>query len=190
MPMIAANVTTPVHISRTTITGLDGDTSKFVGTGPLTFSGSTLKGKGGAAPLTFSSSNLTFHDTAIVDTGIVAAGTADQTVTVTGGSRTSGTPGGKAFFSRAAGAGTLTWTFDGLTSQAPAADVSHIVIDKGVNHYRALGSSFSSGALNLSPAGFGAGSSMLHSGCVESGVNRAALPAAGPAVVLDGNLEL
>ncbi len=188
MPFIAANVTTPVHLVRTTITGLDGAVSKFQGTGPLTLTGSTLVGAGDAAPVPVAASRLVLDGTTLTDTGVALTGTADQALDVTGGSRSTGGPSGGVVFGRAAAAGTISWAFEGYSGEAGSAGVAHVVVDQGVNHYRATGSTFVGGRIELAPSGFGEGSSLLHSGCVERGVTRTAMPDSGPAVLTDGNL--
>lgn len=188
LPMIAADVTRAIHVVRSTITGLDGASSVFLGTGELTFTGSTLVGRAGAAPVTMSCSHLRLHDTRLVDTGVVMTGT-DQSVTVTGGSSATGSGTNNAIFSRAGTAGTVSWTFAGLTSTLADAAGAHILLDRGTNHVRSVGSSFTGGALTFTDAGFGPGSSLLHSGCVESGVART-LPSDNPSVLTDGNLVL
>ncbi|HEY0215837.1 MAG TPA: peptidase C14 [Cellulomonas sp.] len=188
MPFVAANVTTPVHLVRTTITGLDGATALFPGTGPLTLTGCTLTGAAGGAAITVASSRLVLDGTVLDGTGVLLAGTADQAVEVTGGTRASGGPSSGAVFARGASAGTVQWSFDGYTGEAGSADLAHVVITGGTNHYRATGSTFVGGRIELASGGFGGGSTLAHTACVERGVTRTAMPATGPGVLTDGNL--
>jgi hypothetical protein len=190
MPFLAANVTTPVHLVRTTITGLDGATALFAGTGPLTLTGCMLEGAEGAAAITVAASRVALAGTGLSGTGVLLAGTGDQTLEVTGGSRASGAPASGVVFGRAADAGTLTWSFDGYTGTAGTADVAHVALTGGTNHYRATGCTFEGGRLELGDGAFGAGSSLLHTANVERGVVRTALPATGDGVLTDGNLVL
>jgi hypothetical protein len=185
MPFVAANVTTPVHLVRTTITGLDGATALFPGTGPLTLTGCTLVGAGGAASaVSVASSRLTLDGTTLTDTGVVLPAATDQAVVLTG-SRASGGPAGGVVLTRGSGSGVVSWTLDGHTAEG---DVAHVVIGSGTNHYRATGSSFSGGRIELATGGFGSGSTLLHTANVERGVTRTALPATGDGVLSDGNL--
>lgn len=187
MPFVAANVTTPVHLVRTTVTGLDGGTALFPGTGPLTLTGCTLQGAEGGAALTVASSRLVLDGTELAGTGVLLAGTSDQALEVTGGTRATGAPASGVVFGRAADGGTLSWSFDGYTGVA-GDDVAHVVLTGGTNHYRATGSTFEGGRLELADAAFGPGSSLLHTANVERGVTRTALPATGDRVLSDGNL--
>lgn len=188
MPFIAANVTTPVHLVRTTVTGLDGAVSTFQGTGPLTLTGCTLVGAGGAAAVPVAASRLVLDGTTLTDTGLLLAGTADQALVVTGGSRSTGGPAGGVVLGRAAAGGAVSWSFDGYSADAGAAGIAHVAIAQGVNHYRATGSTFVGGRIELAAAGFGPGSTLLHSGCVERGVTRTAMPGTGPAAVVEDNV--
>jgi hypothetical protein len=188
MPFVAANVTTPVHLVRTTITGLDGATALVQGTGPLTLTGCRLVGKDGGSAVTVASSRLVLDGTVLEGTGVLLAGSADQTLEVVGGSRATGAPSGGTVFGRDGSGGTLTWAFDGYTGEAGSGSVAHVVIDKGTNHYRTTGCTFVGGRIDLADGGFGGSSTLLHTGCVERGVTRTALPASGPRVLSEPNL--
>lgn len=188
MPFVAADVTTPVHLVRTTITALDGGVSLFAGTGPLTLTGCTLAGREGGAPLTVSAARLVLDGTTLTGTGVLLAGAQDQALEMVGGSRAVGGPATGVLFGRAAAAGVATWSFDGFTSEAGAGDVAHVVLTGGTNHYRATGSTFVGGRIELAEGAFGGGSTLLHAGNVERGVTRTALPAPGDRVLTDGNL--
>jgi hypothetical protein len=188
MPFVAANVTTPVHLVRTTITGLDGATALVQGTGPLTLTGCRLVGKDGGSAVPVAASRLVLDGTVLEGTGVLLAGTADQTIEVLGGSRATGAPSGGTVFGRDAAGGTLTWAFDGYTGEAGSGSVAHVVIGSGTNHYRATGCTFVGGRLDLADGGFGGSSTLLHAGCVERGVTRTALPASGPRVLSEPNL--
>jgi hypothetical protein len=190
MPFLAADVTTPVHLVRTTVTGLDGATALFAGTGPLTLTGCTLQGADGGAAVTVAASRLVLDGTELAATGVLLAGTADQALEVTGGSRATGAPASGVVFGRAAAGGTLSWSFDGYAGSAPTGDVAHVALTGGTNHYRATGSTFAGGRLELAGGAFGPGSSLLHTANVERGVARTALPATGDRVLTDGNLML
>lgn len=188
MPFVAANVSTPVHLVRTTITGLDGATALVAGTGPLTLTGCTLDGADGGAALTVASSRLTLDGTTLAGTGIVMAAAADQELVVTGGTHASGGPASGVVLARGSGSGVVTWSLDGYRGEAGSADVAHVLVGSGTNHYRATGCTFVGGRLDLAPGGFGAGSTLLHTANVERGVERTALPVTGDGVLTDGNL--
>lgn len=188
LPFIAANVTTPVHLVRTTITGLDGATTSWQGTGPLTLTGCTLRGTadGAGAPIPVAASRLTLDGTTLENTGVLLNGAADQELSATGTHATGGPSTGAVLGRSAGGSRSVTWNLDGHTGTAARADLGHIRVTDGVNHYRATGSTFTGGALELS--GFATGSTLLHTTCVERGVVRDALPPTGPGVLTDGNL--
>lgn len=188
LPFIAANVTTPVHLVRTTITGLDGATTSWQGTGPLTLTGCTLRGTadGEGAPIPVAASRLTLDGTTLENTGVLLNGAADQELSATGTHATGGPSTGAVLGRSAGGSRSVSWHLDGHTGTAARADLGHIRVTDGVNHYRATGSTFTGGALELS--GFATGSTLLHTTCVERGVVRDALPPTGPGVLTDGNL--
>lgn len=189
LPFIAANVTTPVSFVRTTITGLDGATTSWQGTGPLTLTGCTLRGigdDGAGAPVPVSATRLTLDGTRLENTGLVLAGAADQELTAVGSGATGGPSGGAVFSRSGSATRAVTWNLDGHTGTADRADLAHIRVTEGVNHYRSTGSTYVGGALDLS--GFAAGSTLLHTGCVERGVTRVAVPPTGDGVLTDGNL--
>ncbi|HEY0187860.1 MAG TPA: peptidase C14 [Cellulomonas sp.] len=182
-PLIASSVTTPVHLVRTTVSGLDGATALFQGTGPLTLTDCTLTGSGGAA-ISVSASSLTLDGTSLTDTGVLLPAATDQVV-VLAGSRSSGGPSSGVVLARGDGSGVVSWVLDGHSAEG---DVAHVVIASGTNHYRATGSSFTGGRIELAATGFGSGSTLLHTANVERGVTRTALPATGDGVLSDGNL--
>lgn len=189
MPFIAVNVTTPVHLVRTTITGLDGASTVLSGTGPLTLTGCTLRGAGEdgqSAPVAVSAGRLTLDGCTLENTGIVLSAAGDQELAVQG-SRGSGGPSTGAVFGRTlGGARAVTWSFEGYTGTTTRSDLGHIRVTEGLNHYRATGCGFTGGALELT--GLASGSTLLHAACVERGVDRSGLPATGPGVLTDGNL--
>lgn len=65
---------------------------------------------------------------------------------------------------------------------------THVAVTKGATHYRAVGNRFEGGAIELADAAFGASSTLLHTGNVESGVTRTSFRAAGPRVVDTANV--
>ncbi|MEU8023572.1 hypothetical protein AB0B88_15295 [Micromonospora haikouensis] len=185
--VVQANVTTPVHLVRTTIRGINGHT--FSGTGRLHLTDVTLVGAPDAAPATVKSADLRVHGGTLTDTGIRLAGTADQRITVGGGAVLSGTNSAGALLSRAAATGVVRWELGGYLSTTADAGTAHVAVDAGTNRYSAVGVQFTGGKLRLADAGFGEGSYLHHTGCVEEGVSRE-LPAAGPRVRDAGNLTV
>ncbi|BCL17595.1 peptidase C14 [Micromonospora sagamiensis] len=185
--VVQANVTVPVHLVRTTITGLDGHT--FDGTGALHLTDVTLTGAAGAAPIVVKAAETRISGGTLTDTGIRLAGTADQRLTVGGGAVLRGTNAAKALLSRGAATGTVRWELGGYLSVAADADTAHVVVESGRNRYSAVGTQFSGGRLRLTDAGFGEGSYLHHTGCVEEDVDRT-LPAAGPRIRDAGNLTV
>ncbi|MEV4136930.1 hypothetical protein AB0J72_32740 [Dactylosporangium sp. NPDC049742] len=185
--VVQAGVTAPVHLVRTSITGLDGHA--FNGPGPLYLTGTTLTGAATAAPIAVKAADVRVEGGTLTDTGIRLAGAADQRITVGGGAVLSGTNAAKAFLSRAAATGAVTWDLGAYVSTAADGDTAHVTVESGRNRYSAVGALFTRGRLRLADAGFGDGSSLLHTACVEEGVARS-LPPAGPRVRDTGNLSV
>ncbi|MFI7677276.1 hypothetical protein [Actinophytocola sp. NPDC049390] len=184
--VVQASVTKPVHLVRTVLSNLDGNA--FNGTGELHLTGSTLTGREGGAPITVAASAVTVADSTLSGTGIRLTGKADQRLHVGGGSVVRGTNSAKAFLSRADTAGTVRWELRDYRSVA-AADTAHVEITGGKNAYSAVGAQLSGGKLTLTDGGFGGGSFLQHTACVEEGVERT-VPADGDRVQTSGNLRV
>jgi hypothetical protein len=181
--IIQANVTAPVHISRSVLTGLDGNTCN--GTGELRLVDTILQGRPDAAPVTFAAATLVLDGCTVRGTGVRASGKGDQRIRLDGGTEVGGTG---TLLSRADAAGTVTWELAGYRSLAGDAGTVHVALATGKNRYSAVGALFSGGRLALEDGAFGDGSYLKHTGNVEQGVTRTALPANGPHVQTDGNL--
>ncbi|RKN72464.1 peptidase C14 [Paenibacillus ginsengarvi] len=114
-----------------------------------------------------------------------------QTVVVDSGTSFNGSNGRKAFMQQAEPGNHVIWNIGNITSVAADAEMAHIRIQAGTNEYRAVGASFTGGRLVLEEAGFGEGSYMLHTSCVERHVDRTVLPAQCDSVRhMEGNLIL
>ncbi|WP_433894554.1 peptidase C14 [Streptomyces sp. CA-111067] len=185
----AAAVTADVHLLRVTLKGLDG--AQFNGTGELVLDHCEFTGASATAdPTAVAHADITVHGGNFADTGLVLKSAKDQRLWIDGGARFGGANSAGAFLSRTdtgtdsgTGAGrTVRWQLDGLDSAAGSAGTAHLLITGGVNHYRAAGSSFTGGRLDLAPAAFSGDSHLLHTGCTEDGVTRSAMPAEGERV--------
>ncbi|WP_424640341.1 peptidase C14 [Embleya sp. AB8] len=174
-----ANVTSELHLNRVTLKGLDNASLK--NTGRLVLTDCTLIGTPAAAPTTVTGPALAVVGGELRDSGLRFAGTGDQAVSLSR-TRLGGTNAARALLSRTGGARTVGWQLDGCGSTTTDAGTAHILITDGPNRYRAAGSSFTGGRLELAGSAFGGTGALLHSGCVEDGVTRTALPAEGPRV--------
>ncbi|BBA96237.1 hypothetical protein RVR_1444 [Actinacidiphila reveromycinica] len=177
----AATVSADVHLLRVTLQGLDG--AQFNGTGDLVLDACTFTGASASAdPSTVAHADTAVHGGTFADTGLVLKSAKDQRLWIDGGARFGGANGSAVFLARSGADRTVSWQLDGLDSRASDAKTAHLLITDGVNHYRAGGSAFSGGRLELDPAAFGGDSHLLHTGCTEDGVTRTAMPAEGDRV--------
>lgn len=176
------DVRADVTLLRTVLDGLDG--AAFKGTGALVLEGCALNGAGEgekAAPVTVAHSRVTLDGGSLHDTGLRLTGAKDQHLRLTGTTLTGGNSA-DALLSRTAGDRTVTWHLDAVDSTATAG-TAHLRLTEGANRYRATGTSFHGGRLDLRPAAFsGDGSHLLHTGCVEDGTERASMPDEGDRV--------
>jgi hypothetical protein len=185
-PVVQANVSRPVHLVRTSLSGLRN--ASFAGPGPVVLEDCVLEAPEGEGRLTVSG-DLTVRGGSVRNVAVVAAGTAEQTVRAGDGALLTGSPAGGAFLARAADDAAVTWALDGLTAAA-SGDTAHAVLTGGTNRWTAVGSRFTGGRLELAPGAFGEGSSLVHTGTVEEGVTRTAFPEDGPRVTTAGSLAL
>ncbi|GLY79101.1 hypothetical protein [Actinoallomurus iriomotensis] len=183
--IVQANVTAPVHVSRSVLTGLDGNA--FNGTGELRLVDTILRGRENAEPVTCAAATLVLDGCTVTGTGVRLAGKADQRIRLGGGTEVTGTG---TLLSRADAAGTITWELTGYRSLAGDAGTAHIALSAGKNRYSAVGALFNGGRLELRDGAFGDGSYLKHAGNVENGVTRTALPKDGAGVQTTGNLVM
>ncbi|WP_326792094.1 peptidase C14 [Streptomyces sp. NBC_00841] len=183
--LVQTPVTAQVHFVRCTFKGVDGAILR--GAGPVHFTDCTVIGAENAAPLSIGSADLRIDGGTYDNTGVELSAVRDQRITVTGGTRLTGSNKAKALLGRAAGNATLTWDISSLTSVTTDSDTAHIRIADGTNHYAATGSRFTGGTLHLAP---GALESLLHTSCVEQGTKRTAMPEDSNSVRTEGNLTL
>ncbi|WP_291048796.1 peptidase C14 [Herbiconiux sp.] len=182
-----ATVTSPVHLVRTRIDGIDGQA--FSGRGDLVLDGCRLNGAEGAGVLTVVSARARFAGTSFENISLVAAPGEAQSLELVAGCHISGTGSTGSALSRT-GDGPLTLTLaDGSSEQTDAA-ARHLLLDAGPLQFRASGMRFSGGALEFSGQAVGADSSYLQTGCVESGVTRVGVPDDGDRSLSSGNLVL
>lgn len=171
--LVQTPVTNPVHLVRCTITGLDG--TSLNGPGPVRFTDCTLTGDPAAAPVKVASADVALLGSTLRDVAVQLTAVRDQRLVVDGGTTVTGTTGGEAFFSRlssASNAGAVTWELGAAELTAATAETVHLAVTAGTNRVRAVGTRFAGGRLVLPEPGFGAGSSLLLSRCVERGVVR------------------
>lgn len=181
LPLVAAQVSEPIHFSDCRFIGLSGATAVLAGSGALTFTDCTLEGADGATPLSLESQAVTLTDTNVLGVALVAAGSKDQKVTLVG-SRLSGLAAGATAVSRA-GAAKITWRIDGVEGSGKA---THLRLDGGVNQLQLTGSRFDEGSVELADAAFAGGWALI-SANVFSGTTKV-LPAPSTTVLVEGNL--
>ncbi|MER7499036.1 hypothetical protein AB0L05_07710 [Nonomuraea pusilla] len=185
--IVQANVAVPVHIVRSVLSNLDGNA--FNGTGELHLVDTELRGKEGGAPLPVAASTVHVRGGRLSGTGLKLTAKADQRISVGGGAVIEGTNAAKALLSRADGPGAVRWELRDYRGSTGDAGTAHIAVESGRNLYSAVGLRLSGGRLTLAGPGFGDGSYLQHTACVEEGVARA-VPADGPRVQTGGNLLL
>ncbi|MFE6979384.1 peptidase C14 [Streptomyces sp. NPDC057682] len=170
-----ANVTAPLTLRGSVLKGVDG--AVFNGTGPLVIDQCTLTGSKDTAPVSLAHSDITVLGGELRDTGLRLTSAKDQRLRVDG-TRLSGTNKEGALLSRTGADRTVDWRLTGLDSATDKA-TAHIRLTDGTNRYRATGSTFTGGRLELRPAAFGSGGHLLHTGCVEDGTERTSVPDEG-----------
>ncbi|MFI6387975.1 hypothetical protein [Nonomuraea sp. NPDC050540] len=168
--VVQTPVTNAVHFKDCVLTGLDGATLR--GSGPLTFTDCVLDGAG---PLLLGSASVTVRGGRITGTPVQLTAVRDQILRLEG-VELDGSP-----LTRADGPGAITWELAGVRSRA---ERSHLELTGGENRYRATGSAFTGGTLALTGA-----AEVLHTGCVEDGVERR-LPPPGPRVLVSHTITL
>ncbi|MFJ8278674.1 peptidase C14 [Streptomyces griseoviridis] len=173
----AANVTSALHLTRVRLAGLDG--AAFSGTGRLVLEDCELIGSADAAAGPVAHGDVTVRGGTLTDTGFTLSSEKDQRLRIGAGTRVTGTNASGAFLSRTGGDRTVTWQLDGVTAEAADAATAHLLLTSGPNRYAASGCSFRGGRLELTQGAFGAKGHLLHSGCVEDGTARTAMPAEG-----------
>ncbi|WP_326676259.1 peptidase C14 [Streptomyces sp. NBC_01237] len=174
-----ASVSAPVTIARTVLKGVDG--AVFNGTGPLVLDQCTLSGSKDTAPVSLAHTDITVLGGELRDTGLKLTSAKDQRLRVDG-TRINGTNKDGALLSRTGAGRAVDWQLTGLDSTAPGG-TAHLRLAEGPNRYRATGCTFTGGGLDLRPAAFaGSDSHLLHTGCVENGTERTALPDEGDRV--------
>ena len=181
--LTSAAVTTPVTFVDTVLSGVGG--MKITGPGAVTFRGSTLTAADDAAPITSASERLRFEGSTLRNARIAAARGERQAVEIAGSDIL--LKGGTGV--TRTGAGPLHLTLSDSTLRAEGS-ATHVSLKTGATHYRAVGNRFEGGALELADGAFGAESTLLHTGNVESGVTRTAFPAEGDRVVDTANIAV
>ncbi|MEU7177551.1 MULTISPECIES: peptidase C14 [Streptomyces] len=166
------SVDAPLTLERTTLAGVDG--ARFNGSGPLVLDHCVLTASQGAAPVEYRHGEIHVEGGELREAGVRLSGTGNQLLRLAG-VRLGASGSGAALLSRSGGDRTVTWQLTGVDAKAPDGR-AHLSIAEGTNRYRASGCTFTGGALDLRPGGFGAGSHLLHTACVEDGTTRAAMP--------------
>jgi len=172
-------VTNPVHFVRTRFTGFDGTVLR--GAGPVTFTDCEVVGAAGddrAAPASVGSAAVTVRGGTWTGAGIALSGVRDQSLTVSGATMTGTTTAG-ALVSRSGSGAVDVHLRDGTLTVPDGA--AHVALAGGPSSYRATGTRFSGGRLDLGDA-----SPVLHAGCTFDGVDG--VPQPGPATVLHASL--
>ncbi|WP_309127308.1 peptidase C14 [Microbacterium sp.] len=174
-----ATVKTPVTFVDTVLQGVGG--MKINGPAPVTFRGSTLTAAEGADPVSLAAQKVRFDGSTLSGVRLVAAGGDGQQLDIVG-TEVAGVKG--AAVSRK-GDGRRDVAL--VNSVFAGADGVHVQLDGGVNHYRAVGTRFEGGSIDLRPEAFGKGSTLLHSSNVEIGVDRTAMPEEADNIVIAAN---
>ncbi|MGW6460765.1 peptidase C14 [Streptomyces sp. NPDC055078] len=184
------NVSADLHLERVALTGLDG--AAFKGTGALVLDRCDFTGASGeAAPSTLAHPATTVHGGRYQNTGFTLNASRDQSIRLDGGARFTGTNSAGALLGRTGGDRTVSWRLDGFHGETTVAGTAHLKITDGPNRYQASASSFTGGRLELAPGAFAGAGHLLHSGCVEDGTTRTAMPPEGDRVRHEsGNLLL
>lgn len=188
--LVRTPVVAPVHFVRCSISGFDGAT--LDGPGPVRFAGCALTGSPAGSPVMVASADLALLGSTLQDAALQLTAVRDQRVVVGGGTTVRGTTGGAAFFSRsfsAGNAGVVSWELGTADLVAATATTTHVSVTAGTNHVRAVGTRFAGGRLALPASGFGAGSSLLLSRCLEVGVARD-VASEGPATTQNHSLQI
>lgn len=152
------------------------DDIKLEGRGGLYFYNTHFQGDPEAMPMCVSAPLLLMNGGSTQDTGIVAAGHGDQIICIDGGTSFKGTNAAHLFFGSRNTLGTVSWTIGSMSSIAADDKTSHFRLEAGRNNYKVIGAEFTGGKLHLSPEAFGNGAYLMHSNCVERGVNRELMP--------------
>ncbi|MFC7624293.1 hypothetical protein [Microlunatus sp. GCM10028923] len=179
-----ATVTSPVTLIDTRLRGVGG--MIIAGTGEVTFRGCTLAAAGDAAPVSIKVPRVRFTGSTLTEVQLAMAGDEDQQLAVVGGSTMSGAGTG---ITRSGG-GELTVVLEGSEFRRTDPAGTHVRLTEGTNHYRATGSRFTGGRLELAAGGFAEPSTLIQVGCLESGVERAGFPADGDRVSTAGSLAV
>ncbi|MEU9338498.1 peptidase C14 [Streptomyces sp. NPDC048290] len=184
------NVRAAVHLERVALTGLDG--AVFKGKGDLVLDRCVFTGASDqAAPSSLAHPSTAIGGGRFQDTGFVLNGAGDQEVRLSDGARFGGTNSAGAFLSRTGGDRAVSWRLDGFQGEAGTSGTAHLKITEGTNRYQAAHSTFTGGRLELAAGAFGGAGHLLHSGCVEDGTTRTAMPPEGDRVRHEaGNLLL
>ncbi|MER7499037.1 hypothetical protein AB0L05_07715 [Nonomuraea pusilla] len=181
--LVQTPVSNPVHFVRCVLTGVDGVVLR--GSGTVRFTDTVVKGAQGGAPILVGAAEVVVSGGRFSDTGIKLSAVRDQRIAVGGGALIEGTNSDRALLSRADGPGAVRWELGDYASATGDPGTAHVAVASGVNRYSAVGARFSGGALTFADAAFGGESYLLHTGCAEEGVKRAA-PADGPRISTTG----
>lgn len=173
-----ATVKTPVTFVDTVLAGVGG--MKINGPAPVTFRGSTLTAAAEADAVSIAASRVRVEGSTLDGARLALTGAAEQRLEIAGTTVT-GEKG--AAISRKGDARVDVSVTDSMLR----GDRTHVQLTGGVNHYRAVGSHFEGGSLELKPEAFGKGSTLVHSSNVELGVKRTAMPEESDAVVIAAN---
>ncbi|WP_166852932.1 peptidase C14, partial [Isoptericola sp. BMS4] len=172
-------VTNPVHFVRTRFTGFDGTILR--GAGPVTFTDCEVTGAAGdavAAPASVGSADVTVRGGRWTGAGLALSGVRDQRLSVAGTTMTGTTTAG-ALVSRA-GEGVVDVHLRGADLTVPDG-ATHVALAGGPSSYRATGSRFAGGRLDVAAA-----SPVVHAGCTLDGVDG--VPEPGPTTVRHATL--
>lgn len=174
-------VTAPVTLIDTRLRGIDG--MIMAGAGELTFRGCTLTADADSAPVSITVPRVRFVDSTLTEARLLMAGDEDQQLIVSGSTMIGSGTG----IDRS-GEAELTVLLDGSDFRRTDDAGAHVRLVEGTNHYRASGSRFTGGRLELEAGGFAAPSTLIQVGCLESGVTRTGFPADGERVTTIGSL--
>ncbi len=154
------------------------------------FNHCTFEGNRANASLWIAAHNITLDACRIENVALCLTGTAEQHFTLAGNAVLSNTANQGALLSRVGNDRLIHWRLGPYRSIVAHADVAHIQLVDGVNHYQATHVHFVRGKILLAPAAFTPPSFLLETGRIEEGKLNAVAPPSSTRVRIEGTLSI